>query len=145
MENLFMSAGIVTAMVLCLVGIIKLPFKKFKDKHPKWYKAIFTLLSLLFAIGFAVLDEIFILCGTLLSLEFGILISVVLAGTFFSYGGIYEGLGLKELVKKLIENLKKAKDLSKDKKVVKLLNKIDDIDKAIALLEEKKQNQISEV
>lgn len=145
MEKLFMSAGIVVAIVLCVVGILKLPFNNFKLKHPKCYKALFTLLSFVFSIALSVLDEIYILCGSVLSFDFIILVCVVLAGVFSGYSGVYEGLGLKELMKKLTENAKKAKELSKDKKVIKFIDKIEDIDKVIALLEEKKQSQNSEV
>ena len=145
MEKLFMSAGVVTAIVLCIVGIAKLPFKSFKEKHPKSYKAIFTCLSMVLAIGLSIIDEMYILCGQLLSVEFSILVCVVLTGVFCGYGGIYEGLGLKELVKKLIDNIKKARDMSSHKKAVKYLNKIEDIEEAIAFLEEKKNNQNSEV
>ena len=145
MEKLFMSAGIVVTIVLCLVGIIKLPFKNFKEKHPKIYKAIFTLFSFVFVVVLSVLDELYVLSGSILSVEFAILICAVFAGVFFGYGGIYEGLGLKELVKKLVENIKKARDMSTDKKVVKYLYKIDDIDNAIKILENRKYNQNSEV
>ena len=142
MENLFMSAGVVTAIVLCLVGILKLPFKSFKKSHSIWYKALFTTLSLAFAIGLSVINELYILCGELLSVDFAVLVSVVIAGVFCGYGGVYEGLGLKELVKKLVENVKKARDMSKNKKTVEYLNKIDDIDidNAIKILEERKNN-----
>ena len=145
MENLFMSAGVVTAIVLCLVEIIKLPFSKFKEKHPKTYKAIFTLLSFIFAIGLCILDEVYILCGKIISIDFAILVNIVIAGVFGSYCGVYEGLGLKMLVKNIVENLKKAKELSKDKKVIKYLSKIDDIDRAITILEERKNNTSGEV
>ena len=139
-----MSAGIVVSIVLCLVGIFKLPFSSFKSKHPNGYKAVFTSISFVFAIGLSVLDELFVLQGELLTIDFAILVCSVLAGVFGGYGGIYEGLGLKELMKKLAENVKKAKELSNDKNVVKTLSKIEDIDKAIALLEQRK-NQNSEV
>lgn len=145
MEKLFMSAGIVVAIVLCFVGIIKLPFDGFKSKHPKRYKAVFTFISIVLAVGLAVLDELYILCGKIWSLDFAILVSVVIAGVFFGYGGVYEGLGLKDLVKKILENLKKARDLSTHKKAIKYLNKIDDIDEAITILNERKNNQSSEV
>lgn len=145
MEKLFMSASIVIAIVLCLVEIIKLPFSGLKEKHPKWYKAIFTLLSFVLAIGLSVLDEIYILCGQLLSIDFATLVCFVIAGVFSGYCGVYEGLGLKELIKKIAENLKKARELATDKKVVKYLDKIEDVDKAIAYLEEKKHIKNSEV
>lgn len=145
MEKLFMSAGVVVAIVLCIVGIVKLPFDKFKTKHPNWFKAVFTLISIIVASGLCILDELYILNGKLLSVDFAILVCVVMAGVFGGYSGVYEGLGLKELMKKLTDNVKKAKDMASDKKVVKYLSKIEDIDKAIALLQERKNNQNSEV
>jgi hypothetical protein len=142
MEKLFMSAGVVIAIVLCVVGLLKLPFDKFKDKHPKWYKAIFTLLSIFISVGLCVLDEMFILCGKLISLDFIILVFVVLAGVFGGYSGVYEGLGLKELMKKLTENAKKARELAEGKKAQKYLDKYikksDDIEKGIAFLQDQK-------
>lgn len=140
MEKLFMSAGIVVAIVLCLVGIIKLPFDGFKKKHPNWYKAVFTLISIIVSVGVCVLNEVYILCGQLLSLDFAILLCVVFAGVFCGYGGVYEGLGIKELMKKLSDNLKQAREIAEDKKAVKYLDRIEDIDKAIAFLEDKKNN-----
>lgn len=145
MEKLFMSAGIVATIVLCVIGIIKIPFKNFKSKHPQGYKAVFTSLTFVLAIGLAILDEIYILEGALLSLDFVILIVTILAGVFSTYNGVYEGLGLKALMKTITENTKKAQSLAKDKKVINFLNKIEDIDKAIAVLEERKNNQNNEV
>lgn len=145
MEIMFMSATVVITIVLCVVGIIKLPFKSFKEKHPNWYKAVFTLISFIVSIGLCVLDEMYILCGDIISLDFLVLVCVVLAGVFGGYSGIYEGFGLKEFVNTIKLNLKTAKELSKDKKTVEFLNKIEDIDKAIALLEERKHSKDSEV
>lgn len=145
MEKLFMSASIVVAIVLCVIGIIKLPFKKMKNNHPKTYKAIFTLFSVLIATGLCVLDEMYILCGELLSLDFAILVCAVMAGVFGGYNGVYEGLGLKELVKKIIENVKKARDIAVSKKAIKYLNKIENVEEAISFLEERKNKQESEV
>ena len=143
MEMMFMSAGVVVAIVLCLVGIIKLPFGKFKEKHPQGFKTVFTVLTFILAIGLCVVDEMYILCGELLSIDFGILVCVVLAGVFSGYNGVYEGLGLKELVKKIVESLQKARDIAQNKKVVEYLNKIDDIDMAISILEGRKTNNQS--
>ena len=145
MEKLFMSAGIVTTIVLCLMGIIKMPFKKFKDKHPQWYKAVFTCISIVLSISVCVLDELYILCGSILSLDFAILVCVVFASVLLGYNGVYEGLGVKELIKKIIESLKKAREISSHKKAIKYLDKIENVEEAIAFLEEKKNNQNSEV
>lgn len=145
MEKLFMSAGIVVGIILCVISILKLPFKKFKEKHPIGYKALFTSLTFVFAIGLSVLDELFILYGQIISTDFAILSLTVIAGVFSGYNGIYEGLGLKQLVKKLFEKIKKVKELSSDKKIVKFLNKIEDLDKVISLIEERKHNENKEV
>lgn len=140
MELIFMSASIVIAIVLCLVGIIKLPFAKFKEKYAKTYTALFTILTLALSIVFCIIDELYIVCGSLASVDFAILVCVVLAGVFGGYNGVYEGLGVKELVKKLVNNIKVARNLAKDKKAVEYLNKIDDIDNAIKILEERKKD-----
>ena len=145
MEKLFMSAGVVTTIVLCVIGIAKLPFNSFKKNHPQGYKTVFTVLSIFLSVGLCILDEIYILCGELLSIDFAILICVVFAGVFYGYNGLYEGLGLKKLVKKIIENVKKAIKMSSHKNAIKYLDKIDDIDMAISFLEEKKHNQKYEV
>ena len=108
MEKLFMSAGVVTAIILCIVGILKLPFKNFKIKHPNWYKALFTILSFVLTVVLSILNELYILNGEILSIDCFILICAVSAGVFGGYSGIYEGLGLKELVKKLVFNIKQA-------------------------------------
>ena len=140
MEMLFMSASVVVAIVLSVVGIFKLPFGNLKEKHPQLYKSIFTLISIVLSVGLCVVDEIYIIHGAIFSFDFGLLVCVVIAGVFGGYSGIYEGLGLKELMKKLKDSLKKASELSKDKKIKKLLDsKVTDIDQAIAFLEEKKR------
>ena len=145
MEKLFMSAGVVVAIVLCVIGIIKLPFDKFKRKHPNWFKAIFTLLSIIVSGGLCVLDELYILNGKLLSIDFVILVCVVFAGVFGGYSGVYEGLGLKELMKKLTENVKKARELAENKKAQKYLDKYiktgEDIEKGIAFLQNQKNKK----
>ena len=144
MEKVFMNAGGVAVVVLCLVGLLKLPFKKFKETHPKWYKAVFTILSVVIGMVLCVLDELYLLSGDLVSFEFITLVLSVMAGVFGGYGGIYEGLSVKDLTKKLTNIAKKAMELSKDKKVKEFLNKIIDIDSAIKTLEDRK-NQPNEV
>lgn len=115
-----------------------MPFNDFKNTHPKIYKAIFTIFTFILSVALSILDELFILCGQLVSLDFAILIVAVISGVFGCYNGIYEGLGLKELVNKLVDNIKKARDTTTDKKVYDFLNNIEDIDKAIRILEERK-------
>lgn len=145
MEKLFMSAGVVSAIVCILLGIVKLPFKHFKTAHPKWYKAVFTAITFVLAVGLSVIDELYILCGGLLTVDFAILVCVVLSGVFGGYNGVYEGLGVKELVKKLVDKLKVARDLAQDKKAAKYLARLEDVDTAIKLLEKLKDNEKTEV
>lgn len=146
MEKFFMSAGLVSTIVLCLVGIIKMPFKKFKANHKNLYKTIFTLLSYVLAVGLAIVDELFILSGKLLSVEFAFLIITVIGFVTVGYN-LYEGTQLKTLVGKIVDKMKQAKVLTKDKKVVKYLDKAikclesEGIDKAISILEQKKISQ----
>lgn len=145
MEKLFMSAGCVVAIVLCLIGILKTPFKKFKEKHPNGYKAVFTCLTFVLAVGLSILDELYILHGKLLSVDFVILLCAIIAGVFGGYNGIYEGVGIKTLVKKIVEKIKKLLAMSKHDKAVKYLQKIEDIDEAINILVERKNNENHEV
>ena len=141
METIYMNAGLIATIVLCIVGLLKLPFKTFKAKHPIGYKAVFTSLSIVLCIGLAVLDEIFIIGGELLSFNFIALVCAVFAGVSTSYIS-YEGLGVKDLVKKINTSIKTAKVQANDKKVVEFLNNIEDIDKAIKILIERKNGGV---
>lgn len=116
MEKIFMSAGIITAIVMCLVGIIKSPFGKFKASRPKIYKAVFTVLSIVLSAVVCIIDELYISFGKLLSWDFAVKVSCVVAGVFCGYGGIYEGLGVKELCKNLVGNINKAIENAKQNK-----------------------------
>lgn len=116
MERMFMSAGIITAIVLCLVGVIKSPFGSFKKSHPKIYKAIFTILSILLSVGVSIIDETYISFGKVLSVDFAVKVTFVTAGVFCGYGGIYEGLGVKDLCKAIVSNINKMIDNAKSNK-----------------------------
>ena len=72
MEKEIMCASILTAIILCVVGIIKVfpPFLRFKEKHPTWYKGIFYMLSLIFAIGLPFAAEFLILEGSITTINF---------------------------------------------------------------------------
>lgn len=140
MEKLIMSSSVMVAIILCLIGIIKTPFKNFKKNHAKIYKAIFTTIGFLLSVAFAILNEKFVLKGAIISSEFVIIVFAILSGVFGGYNGIYEGLGVKELTRKIVDNLKKIKSISTDKKIIKYLNNIEDIDNAIKILEERKNN-----
>lgn len=122
MEFTFMIAGIITSIVLAFVGIVKTPLLKYKSK--KWFKPILTLISLIVMVGASVAGQIYIIEKPLLSLDFAILVTMVFAGVFFGYNGIYEGFKIKDLVKKLFENLKNAKNASPESKFAKAYDKI---------------------
>ena len=129
-----MCASIITAIILCIVGIIKVlpPCLSFKEKHPKWYKGIFYGMSLILAVVFPILSELYILNGTLASKNFFILIITTVAGVFGLYS-TYEGIPLKELVKKLVNKVSELLNKFKESKAAKLvkemgLDKLSEID-----------------
>lgn len=137
MEATFMTAGILTAIILCFVGLIKLPFNGFKTKHPKGYKATFTAISIVLSVGACILNQVFIVKGSIASVDFAVLLTSTFAGVFGLYNA-YEGLGAKELVKKLSEAIKNIKKTAPDNKFLKALDKID-INKAIEYVNAKKE------
>lgn len=123
MEKVFMCASIITAIILCFIGIIKLPFKTFKEKHPKWYRAVFCLLSLVLAVVAPIISELYILNGQLASLEFAVLTLTTVAGVFGLYTS-YEGLGLKQLVKIIIEKITQLFNSYSDSKLAKVVGTV---------------------
>lgn len=129
MKEVIMTASIITSIVLAFVGIIKLPFKTFKEKHPNWYRGVFCTLSLVLAVGLPFIAQIFILKGIILSVEFLVLILTTVAGVFGLYT-TYEGLGLKSLVKLLVGKIAELLNKSEDKKLKALVEKYG-IDKLI--------------
>lgn len=122
MEAIFMNAGIITAIVLSVVGIIKLPFNKFKAKHPKWYRAIFTLLSIVLTLGACIVNQLFILEAKF-NIDFVILLVTAYAGVFGLYHS-YEGLGLKTLVQNLVNGIKNIKKNAPESKLSKYIDKV---------------------
>lgn len=138
MEKLFIWAGILVGIVLCLTGIIKLPFKSFKEKHPNFYKAVFTMVSCIISVVLCILCELYLLSAEIISFEFTILVCAVLAGVFSGYSGIYEGLGLKELVKNIISHIRRASAVSKDKRIKNILTAAEGIEKIVDIIEEEK-------
>ena len=120
-----MCASIITAIILCIVGIIKVlpPCLSFKEKHPKWYKGIFYGMSLILAVVFPILSELYILNGTPASKNFFILIITTVAGVFGLYS-TYEGTPLKELVKKLVSKVSELLNTYSDSKLAKVVGKV---------------------
>ena len=143
MEAIFMSAGIITAIVLCVVGLLKLPFEKFKTKHPKAYKATFTGLSIILTFGACLINQAFILVKPLFNIDFLVMVLSTYAGVFGLYLS-YEGLGAKELVKRLLKALKNLRTAAPENKFIKYLDKID-IDQAIEIVNAKKETLTNQV
>ena len=125
MEKEIMCASILTAIILCIVGIIKVfPCSLyFKEKHPKWYKGIFYGISLILAVVLPIISELYILKGTLASMNFFVLIITTIAGVFGLYG-TYEGTQLKELVSKLISSIKTLFEKFSENKLAKVVEKV---------------------
>ena len=134
MGELFMRAGILTTIILCFVGIIKLPFAKFKTKKPKLYKATFTVLSIFLCVYCCVITQFLIFEDKNLT-TLAVLIAFTFAGVFGLYN-TYEGICLKNLVKILLAKIQELFNKAPDTKYTKIIDKIG-IDKALKLLEEK--------
>lgn len=138
MEGIWVSITSLATIILCLVGFAKLPFAKFKENHPKWYKATFFVLSLILIVGGSILVELCILGGSLASIDFACLILGTAIAVVGGYA-TYENLPVKELVHKAVEAIKNWS--YSDKKVEKMLDKVG-LDKIVNIaneLEEKRK------
>lgn len=120
MKEVFMCASIITAIILCFVGIIKLPFKSFKEKHPNWYTVTFYLVSAVLSIVAPIISQLYILNGLLASTEFAVLLVTTIAGVFGLYS-TYEGTKLKDLVKIIIDKIATLLNTFSDAKVKKMI------------------------
>ncbi len=122
-----MDAGIISSIVLAFIGLIKLPFGKFKANHPKFYRFTFFMLSIIVSATLTVLAELYVVCGSVWSQEFVILAISTVAFVFGGYS-TYENTAIKSLLKKLFSSLKelgkKHSDSSAVKKVEKFINKV---------------------
>lgn len=142
MEAILVSATIMTTIILSFIGLIKLPFKSFKEKHPKWYRAIFTILSLLLPFGLCLINQEFILAQPLFDFNFFVMLFATYVGVFITYNGVYEGLGVKDLFKKLFSAIGTAiKSAVPDSKVNKLVKKygLDKIEASIIAVKTKQE------
>ncbi len=143
MEAILMSAGILTAIILSVVGLVKLPFDKFKMKHPKIYKAVFTLLSIVLTFIACVVNHLFILeSKVLFNAAFVVMLLSTYAGVFGLYLS-YEGLGAKELVKRLLNAIKNLKASAPESKLSKMIDKYG-IELAVKVITAK-QSEVTEV
>ena len=143
MEAILMSAGIMTAIILSVVGLVKLPFNKFKEKHPKWYKAVFTMLSIVLTIGACLINQAFVLnSDKLFNTNFVIMLLSTFAGVFGLYLS-YEGLGAKELFRRLLEAIKNRRASAPESKLSKYIDKVG-IDVALNIINAK-QSEVTKV
>lgn len=115
--ELIMYSSIIASIVICAVGLLKIPFIKYKEK--KCYKAIFTLLTIFLIIGMSVIVQLFIINEPLLSIGMLYLVLISFGETMLTYNGIYEGLGVKDLAKKLVNNIANLMAKSPESKLVK--------------------------
>lgn len=143
MEAILMSVGVMTVIILSVVGLLKLPFKGFKEKHPKWFKATFTLLSIGLTFGVCLINQAFVLNSEkLFNLEFMVVLIFTYAGVFVSYSS-YEGLGLKELKNRLFNSIKNIKSTAPESKLAKYIDKVG-IDAALNIINAK-QSELTKV
>ena len=123
MEAILMNAGVMTAIILSVIGLVKLPFEKFKTKYPKGYKATFTGLSIVLTLAICLVNQAFVLAQPLFNTNFVMMLLSTYAGVFGLYHS-YEGLGLKELVKKLLNAIKNIKASAPESKLSKYIDKV---------------------
>lgn len=120
-KEVFMNATWLASAILILVGIIKTPFKGFKDKKPKLYRATFFILSLILVVVGSILVDLYIFEDVLMSWSFAILLISTGFGVFAGYA-TYENIGIKAGLHKLVEVFKNWAD--SDKKVAKYISKV---------------------
>ena len=123
MREIIMNASWLASVVLTLVGLFKLPFKSFKEKHPKWYKATFFLLSLILVVGGSVIVELYIFEETILTWTY---VSLLISTGFIVFGGYsaYECTGLKNGLNKLFSLIASWLSRYSDKKIAKMIGKV---------------------
>lgn len=115
--ELIMYSSIISAIVLCVIGIIKLPLKPFKGKP--FYKPGLTLLTIFFTIGLCVLCELYIIHESVLSVGMLYLLLITFGEVMLTYNGVYEGFGLKQILQDFFKKI--------GKKIGKLLIKSPEI------------------
>lgn len=140
MKEIFMSASAIASIILCFVGIVKMPFKNnLKVKHPTLYRFIFCFLSLALAGTLPILAQVYIINGALKSIDFVILEVATIGMVFVSYGA-YEGLGIKKLFHIMFAKIKELCNKYSDNKLEKVISKvgIERLTELAKLMEEKK-------
>lgn len=120
-----MTAGILTSIILVVVGALKAPLIK-RFKGAKWYKPVLTTITIVLTLGVPVLAQVYILEGALISFDCLTLIAATMAGVFGSYNLVYEGLSVKDGVKRLMLKVKELRAVSPENKFIKKFTKLVD-------------------
>ena len=122
MKELLMNSGVVAAIVVVIVGILKSPMAKFKEK--RWYRPLLTILTLAIATGLCVLDQLYIFKENLLSWSFLMLVAFTFSEIYLSYHVAYEGV-IKKPLHNLFNKINEAQNdpTSKTAKAIKKFKK----------------------
>lgn len=142
MENILMSGGAISATILAIIGLFKIPIAKIlKEKHPKTFRALMTILTLALVVVGVAVNQAYISEVKLFTSETLILLLTVVTGVFVTYNGIYEGLSVKKLVAVIVDKLKQASEKKAESKFAKFVNKIgnDKVAEIINSLQEKEK------
>ena len=75
-------------------------------------------------IGACIICELYVIKGTIFSVNMLCLTFMTLGGTMVTYNGIYEGLGLKDLCKRLFAHLKQFFAKTPESKLTKTAEKM---------------------
>ena len=131
--ELIMYSSIISAIVLCVIGIIKLPLKPFKGKP--FYKPGLTLLTIFVTLGLCVLCELYIIHESVFSVGMLYLLLITFGEVMLTYNGVYEGFGLKQILQDLFKNIGKLLIKSPESKLTKSAEKYG-LDEAIVYLQD---------
>lgn len=123
MKEVIMCGTLISAIILCFIGIVKLFFKRFKEKHPNGFKVTFYLLSVVLSVGCAIITQLFILGDTLTSINYLVLQITTFAGVFGLYSS-YENTKLKALVQIIVSKVSQLMNKYSDSKLAKVVGKV---------------------
>lgn len=123
MKEVIMCGTLISAIILCFIGIVKLFFKRFKEKHPNAFKVTFYLLSVVLSIGGAIITQLFVMCDKIGSMNFVVLLITTFAGVFGLYSS-YENTKLKDLVQIIVNKVATLMNKYSDSKLAKVVGKV---------------------
>ena len=115
------NSSAIAAIILVIVGIIKLPLIRLKAR--KFYRPLLTAVTLFVYSASVVVAQVYVFSGTLQTFEFYALAGTTLLGVLTSYNVVYEGTRLKDLVHLLFNKLALLVKSTPSSKVSKLVKK----------------------